>query len=286
MTTTKHQFKKLPYEGLQTLVSWAAEEGWNPGPYDAEVFWATDPDGYHGYYKDNELIAGGSVVSYDGLFGFMGFFIVKPGLRNQGIGRRLWMQRRDHLRSRLQPGAAIGMDGVVAMQPFYKKGGFELAFRDERYGRKGESFTVDPLISAIPDAVFPEILAYDTQCFGVPRPQFLKPWLKLPESHGFMYAKEARIKGYALMRKAGNGYKIGPLFADNYTIAEALYRACLNAASGEEVFLDIPTNNPDAIALVQKYNATYGFECARMYHGTPPNRSWNKVFGITTFELG
>lgn len=286
MTSASSPFRKLPYEGLQTLISWAAEEGWNPGPYDAGVFWATDPDGYYGYYLHNELIAGGSVVSYNGLFGFMGFFIVKSGLRNKGIGRQLWIQRRNHLLSRLKPGAAIGMDGVVAMQPFYKKGGFELAFRDERYGRKGEPLSVDPRISAIPDALFPKILDYDTRCFGVPRPQFLKPWLQMPGSQGFMYAEEAHINGFALIRKAGNGYKIGPLFADNYMIAEALYRACLNAVPKEEVFLDIPTNNPEAIALVQKYHATYVFECARMYYGTPPNQSWEKVFGITTFELG
>ena len=31
---------------LDTLVDWAACEGWNPGLDDAEVFWATDPEGF------------------------------------------------------------------------------------------------------------------------------------------------------------------------------------------------------------------------------------------------
>lgn len=89
------QFSKLDFEGLKTLVQWASEEGWNPGTQDAEVFWATDPEGFYGYFMDGNMIAGGSIVAYDNAFGFMGFFIVKKEYRSQGIGRKLWNQRRD-----------------------------------------------------------------------------------------------------------------------------------------------------------------------------------------------
>jgi GNAT superfamily N-acetyltransferase len=279
-------FKKLDREGLDTLVGWAEDEGWNPGPYDAEIFWQTDPDGYYGYYHVGELIAGGSVVSYEGKFGFMGFFIVKPELRSHGIGRRLWLQRRDLLLSRISPGASIGMDGVVSMQPFYNRGGFKIAFRDERYARKGEKFPEDPNISLIAASDFQAILNYDTECFGFPRPKFLKPWLNMPQSTALKYTGDGSVKGYVLLRKAGEGYKIGPLFADDAYIAETLYRACLSAVPGEPVFLDIPVINTAAMDLVKKYSAKYVFECARMYYGSRPQQALDKVFGITTFELG
>lgn len=283
---SKLKFEKLDRKGLETLVTWAADEGWNPGPCDADVFWLTDPDGYYGYYHQGELIAGGSVVSYNGIFGFMGFFIVKPELRSHGIGRRLWVQRRDLLLSRLKPGASIGMDGVVAMQPFYNRGGFKIAFRDERYARKGESFSADQHISPVSVPDFPAILRYDTECFGFPRPQFLKPWLEMPQSTALKYAAGDRIQGFTLLRKAGEGYKIGPLFADDAQIAEALYRACLATVPGEQVFLDIPVINQQAVDLVRKFKADNVFECARMYYGQPPDIPIKKVFGITTFELG
>jgi len=176
------KIKKLSLDGVKTLVQWAADEGWNPGPHDAEVFYATDPDGFYGYFMDDELIAGGAVVSYGGKFGFMGLFIVKPQYRSLGIGRQLWYQRRDMLLSRLNPDAAIGMDGVVAMQPFYEKGGFKIAFRDIRYMRTGESFDVNRHISNITKNDVPEIIAYDAKYFGVERALFLIPWLQLPES--------------------------------------------------------------------------------------------------------
>jgi len=280
------QFQKLDFEGLQTLVKWAEDEGWNPGPNDAEIYWATDPDGYYGYFHNDELIAGGSIVSYNKQFGFMGFFIVKPEYRSLGIGRKLWYQRRDTLLSRLNDDASVGMDGVIAMQTFYKKGGFEIAFRDERHEKIGEEFIIDQNISPIIKDDFDSILEYDKQCFGFSRPQFLIPWLKQPDVKTFKYSNNGKLEGFAIIRKANKGYKICPLFADNSTIAEELYKACLNSVVGKPLYLDIPVINSDAVSLTQKYNTTYVFECARMYYGKAPNIEINKVFGITTFELG
>src|SRR5690606_16187917 len=75
---------------LEVLVGWAEDEGWKPGVGDAEVFWATDPDGFVAAELDGELIGGGSIVSYSGRYGFMGFFIVRPDHRGGGLGRELW----------------------------------------------------------------------------------------------------------------------------------------------------------------------------------------------------
>ena len=280
------QFQKLDLDGVKTLVRWAEEEGWNPGPNDADVYFATDPNGFYGYYFEGNLIAGGSIVSYNKEFGFMGFFIVKPEYRSLGIGRKIWYQRRDMLLSRLNKDAPIGMDGVIAMQPFYKKGGFEILFRDERYQKIGTEFTTDKNISSISNEDFESILAYDKQCFGFSRPQFMKPWLKLPGNKTFKYVEDGKLKGFAIVRKANEGYKIGPLFADNDLIAEELYKACLNSVVGEPLYLDIPVINKGAVNIIKGYNATYVFECARMYYGKPPEVETDKIFGITTFELG
>lgn len=280
------QFQKLDLAGVKTLVRWAEEEGWNPGPHDAEVYFATDPDGFYGYYYENKQIAGGSIVSYNKEFGFMGFFIVKPEYRSLGIGRKIWYQRRDMLLSRLNENAPIGMDGVITMQPFYKKGGFEILFRDERYEKIGMEFTTNKNIFSINDDDSDSILAYDKECFGFTRPQFMKPWLKLPGNKTFKYVEDGELKGFVIVRKANKGYKVCPLFAENEMIAEELYKACLNSVVGEPLYLDIPVINKGAVNIIKRYNATYVFECARMYYGKPPEVDINKIFGITTFELG
>lgn len=286
MNIEQLQFRQLDIEGLRTLVGWAADEGWNPGPQDADAFYAADPEGFYGYYHNDELVAGGAIVSYNRAFGFMGLFIVKPEYRYHGIGRKLWHQRRDMLLSKLNKGTAIGMDGVVAMQPFYEKGGFKIAFRDERYEKTGEPFPVNEHVSPIDENDLETILAYDKQCFGFDRAQFMQAWLQLPGNKTFKYVEGGNLKGFAIMRKAKTGYKICPLFADDHTVAEVLYKTCLNAVQGEPVYIDIPVTNPGAVKLVKKHNATYVFECARMYYGPPPGIPLNKIFGVTTFELG
>ena len=50
MTLPIHNLKLelLDLAGVKTLVSWAASEGWNPGPHDAKVFYNTDPHGFYG----------------------------------------------------------------------------------------------------------------------------------------------------------------------------------------------------------------------------------------------
>ncbi len=279
-------FKKLGLIELKTLISWAALEGWNPGLSDAELFYATDEDGFIGCFIDEELIGAGSIVSYEGDFGFIGLFIVRPEFRGGGIGTHLWRFLTNTLLSRLKDGAAIGMDGVVAMQPFYNRSGFEISYRDERYERTGESFESDPNVSDFKSQDLAAMLDFDLQCFGVNRKKFLIPWLEQPSGKAIKYQINNELMGFAVMRKCHSGFKIGPLFADDFAVAEALYKQCLTIGTGEPVFLDIPVVNDNAMKLVKKYQARYVFECARMYLGTPPASNLPKVFGITSFELG
>jgi GNAT superfamily N-acetyltransferase len=280
------ELQPLTLDELHQLVEWAQKEGWNPGPKDAQAFWNADPDGFYGYFHKGKLIAGGAIVSYNGNFGFMGLFIVRPEYRSFGIGRKLWHQRKDLLLSRLKPGAPIGMDGVVAMQAFYEKGGFKIAFKDERYERIGTPFSIHPNVSPIQKEDLDAVLAMDKICFGFERKAFLEYWLQLPHSKTFKYIQNGELLAFAILRKVAVGYKICPLFAKSAQVAEELYKACLNACLNEPVYLDIPLPNKAAMEMVKKYKAQYVFECARMYYGTPPAVDLQQVFGITTFELG
>jgi GNAT superfamily N-acetyltransferase len=279
-------FRKLTLDHVRELVSWAKQERWNPGPEDADLFYWADPDGFYGYFKGDELIGGGSLVSYSGEFGFMGLYIMKPEYRSQGIGRSLWNQRKNTLLNRLKPNAAIGMDGVVAMQSFYQKGGFALAFTGERHANAGKNYPIHPSVSGVIPENLPAIFAFDKQCFGFDRARFMEAWLFQTQGQAFKFSNEDGLQGFAVLRKVSEGYKIGPLFAESLAVAEALYERCLTAAGEDNVYLDIPRSNPWAVALTTKYQTQAIFECGRMYHGAAPSLPIHKVFGITTFELG
>ena len=101
---------------VDTLLEWAAAEGWNPGD-EAEVFWNTDPQAYLGVRDDDgRLIGAVATVDYGGRLGVMGLFIVAPPHRGRGLGRQLWYHGRDTLLERLEPGAPIAIDAQLVQQ--------------------------------------------------------------------------------------------------------------------------------------------------------------------------
>jgi GNAT superfamily N-acetyltransferase len=276
---------------VDELVAWAAQEGWNPGRNDAELFWATDPEAFMAADLDGELIGGGATTSYDGEFGFMGFFIVRPEYRSQGLGNAIWHARRDRLLDRLGPEATIGMDGVFAMQDYYAKGGFVFSHRNLRF----RADIPDPVstpppsdthITPLADVPFNQVLEYDHSCFPASRPAFLKAWTEQPDALALGCHCDGRLRGYGVVRRCKEGCKLGPLFADDAATANALYLQLAAFAAGGPLFLDAPENNPAAMALVKQHRMTEVFGCARMYLGQPPTLNHERIFGVTTFELG
>jgi hypothetical protein len=74
--------------------------------------------------------------------------------------------------------------------------------------------------------------------------------------------------------------------ADDRATAEVVLSALLASVGGGEIFLDVPSINRDAVALAQDLGLAPVFETARMYTGTVPRLRLERVFGVTTFELG
>ncbi len=235
-------------------------------------------------FLGNEPVSCISAVSYGGEFGFLGFYITKPEYRGKGYGIQVWNKAMEYLRSQ-----NIGLDGVVAQQENYKKSGFKLAYRNIRYEGRGASRVEDNLtniveLSAIP---FEQLLKYDSLFFPAPRPQFIRLWMKQPESLAIGFTENGELKGYGMIRRCRTGYKIGPLFADNENIFEQLFNK-LSVFVGENapLFLDVPEINKAAVTLANKYRMKPMFETARMYTKQLPVIDLDKVFGVTTFELG
>ncbi len=267
---------------LETAIEWAAKEGWNPGLYDAEAFYAMDPEGYFMGFVDNEPVASLSAVSYPGGFGFLGFYIVKPEHRGKGYGWGLWQEAMKYLHTH-----NIGLDGVVAQQENYKKSGFTRAYANIRYeGVGGKEAKKSKYIISLSKVPLNLLLKYDRQVFPADRSQFLTLWIKQPKSLALGYMKNGKLLGYGMVRPCRVGYKVGPLFADNDKIAEELFAQFRAFVGDDKIYLDLPEVNKKVVALAKKYNMKPMFETARMYTKNLPNIDLRKVFGVTTFELG
>jgi GNAT superfamily N-acetyltransferase len=273
-------------EEAARLVGWAADEGWNPGSHDAQLFWQTDPEAFIAAELEDELIGGGTIVSYHGEYGFMGLFIVRPEFRGRGFGSQLWHARVRLLQSRLRPGSAIGMDGVFEMQDWYARGGFRFAHRSIRYQGAGAAADRPAGIVPASDVPFERIADYDRCCFPTWRERFLRPWLAQPDGLALAAVDDGIVRGYGVIRRCGIGGKVGPLFADDAETAEALYASLAAHLPGEPVFLDVPEINAWAMGLARRHEMREIFGTARMYLGPRPAVADSRIFGITTFELG
>jgi GNAT superfamily N-acetyltransferase len=264
-------------------VPWAANEGWNPGLYDAGCYYQTDPKGYWIGLLDHEPIACISIVSYGSHFAFLGFYIVKPEYRGMGFGLQIWETAISNFK-----GWHIGLDGVLAQQANYRKSGFVYAYSNVRY--QGLAMVLEaPFEDVVPivEVPFEKLVKYDAQMFPTTRTQFLSCWIQQPEGIAFGVVRDDNLVGYGVIRKCLLGYKIGPLFADNEKIADRLFLSLIDFAEPKApVFLDTPDSNSKALSLAKRYQMEAVFGTARMYTMGTPDMDIHRVFGVTTFELG
>ncbi len=271
---------------LDRAIDWAAAEGWNPGLDDAEAFLAADPEGFLMGFLGDEPVACISVVAYGAAYGFLGLFICRPEFRGQGHGRALWQAGMAYLGDRV-----VGLDGVVEQQANYAKSGFAYAHRNIRFGGTASTDEIADMriVELQPSrrtGLAGSVVAYDRCLQPGPRESFLRAWLTPPGRRTLAYVEADAICGYGCVRACRAGYKIGPLFADTADIAERLFSALAGRLSGAPVYLDVPEPNAEAVALAKRHGLSPVFETARMYRGAAPVLPLERIFGITTFELG
>jgi hypothetical protein len=290
-------------DDISIAVDWAASEGWNPGFADDACFATVDPRGFLIGEVDGAPVATISCVNYSDHFAFLGFYIVRADLRGRGYGLGIWNAAIAHAGPRV-----IGLDGVVAQQQNYRRSGFELAYANVRYGgtvaapaalsagafssevdtgsRQENASNQKPDVVALTEIPLAAVAAYDATVFPAPRTAFLRAWINASGHRGHALVRHGALAGWGVIRPCRKGYKIGPLVADDRAAAEVVLSALLASVGGGEIFLDVPGVNRDAVALAQDLGLAPVFETARMYTGAIPPLRLERVFGVTTFELG
>src|SRR4051794_7455163 len=276
------RIRPMRQDEISIAANWAAAEGWNPGFADAACFAVADPEGFFIAELEGAPAATVSCVNYSASFAFLGFYIVREDLRGRGYGLRIWNAAIAHAGPRV-----IGLDGVVAQQQNYRKSGFDLAYANVRYG--GTVAATDApqaRVIALTEVPLATVAAYDATLFPAARPAFLRGWIGAPGHVGRALVRDGGLAGWGVIRPCRKGHKIGPLVADDHASAEAVLSALLAGTGDREIFLDVPGVNRDAVWLAKDLGLVPGFETARMYTGAIPPLRLERVFGVTSFELG
>ncbi|MEM6972831.1 MAG: GNAT family N-acetyltransferase [Pseudomonadota bacterium] len=268
---------------LATILDWAAAEGWNPGLDDGAAFHATDPEGFLVGHLGGTPVTAISVVRQGPDQAFLGLFITRPEHRGKGYGQRIWEAGMTRM-----AGRTVGLDGVEAQQGRYAGQGFETAFTTTRHGGVITPPAGAPSPLTPCDAThLPELLALDREAMGHDRSAYLSAWLTAaPTRRTHLLIEDGRIRAFATHRRCREGAKIGPLMADDVATAETLLTSVAALGGGGTVYVDIPDTQQAFGQIAQALGLAPVFRTARMYHGPAPALSLDRVFGLTTLELG
>lgn len=285
------QIENMTLENVEQVLDWAAQEGWNPGYDDASAFYQTDPNGFIGASKDGRLVAAISVVKYDSHNGFLGLYICHPDFRGKGVGLSVWNAGMGYLK-----GMNVGLDGVVAQQSNYQQSGFRYAYRNIRYqglltsaARTSNVKNVQCREMTASDR--PAVHKLDMLIHGIDRQSFIDHWLTDTEYRKSMVCiQQGVVVGVGTIRQCREGFKVGPLMADSFEVANLLIASLSNlfadAAENIEIVLDVPEPNKSAVRLAEQAGLRPVFETARMYKGDMPMYQLDTLYGVSTFELG
>jgi len=282
--TEKLHIRRLRENEMHIPLKMALNEGWNPGLEDGGAFAAADPEGFFIGEIDGKPVNVISAVRYGDEFGFIGLYICQPDHRGQGYGHQIW----DHAMAYLGP-RLIGLDAVAEQTSSYAKHGFKSVYRNVRQAGISLCDTpADPRLTPLGQGLFPSVRDYDHAFFPGEREAFLTSWCDPMQQtrKGFAFVENGELMGYGVIRQCHDGFKIGPLFADTPEIADTLFCALAGQVKGQAVILDTPEPNAAALLLAEKYDLSPEFETFRMYRGPAPDLPLDKMYGITTFELG
>ena len=267
---------------FQTALDWAQTEGWIPGIHDLDSFYETDPTGFYAAKIGGEIVGTFSVVKYSKDYAFAGFFIVRPEMRGIGVGLAI-----QHFIDTQFANYNVGIDGVLAMQEKYARAGYKWAYGNERYAGIAKAGEKDSQCRKISEGDFDSIVKFDAKFFPVERRQFLKSWLTQKDATALLCKDDnGNLSGYGVVRKCFQGNRVGPLFAETPQIAKRLFDSLAASVAGQEIFIDIPTVNAAALQLALSNGMRPAFTTARMYTKQAPNLPLNKIYGVTSLELG
>lgn len=218
---------------------------------------------------DGSLAASVVVLPYDNTFAWMSMVLVAPQHRRQGYASRMLRRALAHLQSR---GLAGVLDATPAGHEVYVQEGLRDTWGFQRY-RLAEAQTVSGwqdvsgvTLRGLVEADWPQILALDLTAFGASREPLLRALsLRLPAA-ALIAARGGRICGYLFGRDGREARQLGPLVAEDPTVAQALLSQALVRVAAP-LYLDIVDRHTGLRnwALLQGFGVQRPF--TRMVHG-------------------
>ncbi|SDD26102.1 Acetyltransferase (GNAT) family protein [Sphingomonas sp. YR710] len=167
----------------------------------------------------------------------LGIVIVARTHRGSGLGRIIMETALDQIGDR-----AVILNATESGLPLYRKLGFNGV--SEIHQHQGASFAAPLVPLAEGERIRPigasdaaPVAALVEAATGLHRPALMTALLE--KGHGLVLDRDGVLTGFALFRRFGRGYVIGPVVAPDRERAKALIAQWLGMRSGEFTRLDI-----------------------------------------------
>ena len=221
---------------------------------------------------------------HDARHAMLGMVIVSPERQGRGIGREL-MKRA----LRDVTGRSVTLNATRVAVPLYEKAGFVAVGAIEQH--QGIAAHVPDMglvrgerMRPIGASDAPALTALASRAAGMSRARVLKPLLEIAK--GIVLARGDEIVGFALFRRFGRGYSIGPVVAPDAGRARALIGHWVAMHPGKFLRVDV-----DGASGLAEWLEGVGLEKAgrviTMVKGkVPPRDPGAKPFAIVSQALG
>ena len=167
----------------------------------------------------------------------LGMVIVSPERQGRGIGGELMRRALRDL-----PRCSVMLNGTQAGTPLYEKLGFVVVGAIEQH--QGLARPVPAAALAQGERLRPmgtgdaaEITALATRAAGISRARVMKGLFDIAK--GIVLARDDEIVGFALFRRFGRGYSIGPVIAPDVERARVLIGYWVGMHPGKFLRIDI-----------------------------------------------
>jgi ribosomal protein S18 acetylase RimI-like enzyme len=237
----------------------------------------------------DQLVATAVSTVYNQRLAWVGVVITHPDYRGQGCAKRLMNVALDDARERGVE--CVMLDASQLGYPVYQKLGFRDLYRVETWGIEDQvdmgAFRQTPLqynIRPMLEADLPRVIALDAQHFGFERPQVIRRLWELGSC--LVAGIPGHIDGYLMLQSSAVGWRGGPWYHRSADGAEALLLAALAYIDKPPFRVQSPANNPDAIAILERYGFSLSRYTTRMVYGGDPPGQMEQQYGVATLATG
>jgi GNAT superfamily N-acetyltransferase len=232
---------------------------------------------------DGKVLGTASWWTYGDRFGTVGLVLVDQAHQGQGIGRQLMNVVMSDAGPRV-----LQLVATDAGLTLYQRCGFSERYAiGQHQGTATQVPAVAPLANTVLRAVSPTDLEtlcdLDAAAFSANRRQVVSAVFNAGGGAGVLAHRNGRPAGFALARQSGRGTVIGPVVAEDQSLAIALIAYQLKTTRGF-TRVDVPADAAQLAAWLETAGLVCVDHVTTMVRGDVPETA--RVFGLVSQALG